>query len=162
MKSVQNPCSRVSTQWVSLVPVHSKWEFMLCLHKYFTRPPPFQQFSSCNSYGITTCKQLGNIFIIFYPYRFLFQPLHFTMAHMQQVMLVSQFKSCWRVPQVWMSVSFVTVTLLVFALLHMLCPGEFLCMFPQLSSQTLSFPQEQPMIQHSWSPHNITKLLLSR
>lgn len=108
MKSIQNPCSRVSTQWVSLVPVHSKWEFILCLHKYFTRPPPFQQFSSCNSYRITTCKQRGNISIIFYPYRFLFQPLHFTIVHMQQVMLVSQFKSCWRVPQVWMSVSFVT------------------------------------------------------
>lgn len=104
MKSIHNPSSKVSTQWVSLVPIHNRWEFILCLHKYFTRPAPFQQLSSCNTYCITTCNQLGNIFIIFYPYSSLLQPLNFTIVHMPQVILVSQFKSCWRVPQVWVSV----------------------------------------------------------
>lgn len=113
MKSIQNPSSKVSTQRVSLVPVHSKWEFILFLHKYFTGPPPFQQLSSRNNYCITKCKQLGNTLTIFYPYSFLLQPLNFTVVQMLQVILVSQFKSCWRVPQVWMSVNFVTTDSLV-------------------------------------------------
>lgn len=162
MKSIQSPSSKVSTQWVSPEPVHSKWEFILCLHKYFTRPPPFQQLSSCNNYCITNCKQLGNTLTIFYPYSFLLQPSNFPVVQMLQGILVSQFKCCWRVPQVWMSVNFVTTdSLLVFALLHILCPGRLSCTFPQLSSQSLWFPQEWPMIQHSWLLHNITNLLLS-
>lgn len=108
MKSIYNPSSKVSTQWVSLVPVHSKWKFTLYLHKHFTRPPSFLQLSSCNSYCIATCKQVGNIFIIFYPSSFLLPALDFTIVHMPQVILVSQFKSFWRVPQVWKNVSFFT------------------------------------------------------
>lgn len=95
MKSIFNPSSKVSTQWVSLAPVHSKWEFTLCVHKHFTGPPLFLQLSSCSSYCITTCKQL------------------------------------------------------------------LLCTFTHLSSQSLWFPWECPMVERSWSLHNITYLLLS-
>lgn len=61
---------------------------------------------------------------------------------------VSLFKSCWSVQP---------LTHLVIALLHML--GSF-CVHTLLSSLSLSFSQEYPMICQSWSLHNITDFLL--
>lgn len=123
------------------------------LLKAFTFPTALH----CNSYCITTSNLLSNIFRTFYPYSFWFQDLTFTIVHMTQVILLWQFKSFWRVPNECGSL----LLSCFLALLHLLCPGDLLPKFIQLSSQSFWFPWERPMIHHSLSLHSSTNLFLS-